>query len=480
MSKKRAIWIELVAFVLLLSITTSHIYGILRYKNTGSGGGMDNFYDTEVPIDVIVFGSSHAACTVNNALLWEENGIASYTLTAGAQYGDGTLFFVKEALAKKKPKVALVETYLLLNEGFVLDSFYRSGLTARFSGRYLDYVNSVVRDNGLDRDFWENAVLRMPIVHSRYKELTRDDFVRTEGYNRGYRGSIEVSSFDPLELSDEVADLDEDILSRVDDIIEVCDKNEVDVVFFAAPYCATKEQQMVQNSLREYVEGKGGKYLDYLQNYQSLGIDFSEDFRDYEHLNDYGAEKITRAIGTTLLSDYAIPDRRGQKGFEQWDQHVSFLVDRQLGYSLQECYDVTSYLSLLAQNLPEYSIVLSLNGNYRAIGDDLFMPFLSECGISVEDYEKGGVYVIHGGAVNYYSQGENEYCHHQKIGDLDLVLNKAGNDDFARIRLGEDDYSPDCNGINVVIVDEEIGYLVDAMHVDVYSGPEVIHDVNDL
>ena len=122
MIKKHAYLAELLVFCILLAVIVSGIYDTVRYKNVGSGGGMDNFYNTDVPIDVIIYGSSHAACTVNNGVMWEDYGIASYTLSAGSQKADATYFFLQESIAKNKPKVALVETYNLANNDFTLDS----------------------------------------------------------------------------------------------------------------------------------------------------------------------------------------------------------------------------------------------------------------------------------------------------------------------------------------------------------------------
>ena len=473
--KKNAFLFEITAFVLLLIITVSQLYGILRYKNTGSGGGTDNFYSTDVPIDVVIFGSSHAACTVNNGILWSENGIASYTLSAGAQLGDGTEYFVKEVIANNKPKVALIETYLLLSEEFTLDSFYRSALTSKFSPRFIDYTLNVVRNNKLDRTTLEDMLLRLPIVHSRYKELTREDFISTEEYIRGYRGSIETVAYEPLQISEGTTELSESTLIHVDKIIEACQSNGVEPVFFAAPYCASEEQQNQQNALQAHVESKGCRFLNYIKDYQEYGIDFSKDLRDTDHLNDYGAEKITRAISDVLVTEYSLPDRRGESGYELWDDHVRYLSDRQFRYSIRECNEVSEYLNLLKDRYSDFAVLISLSGNYRAAGDDAFWPVLADFGISQEDYEKGGTFILRSGNVSWYSDGSAEFKHYEELGTTDLNIYKAENDEFANIILGEEIFSPAYNGISVLVFDEKLDYIVDTMQVNVYNGTEVIY-----
>lgn len=471
--KKKAIWAEMAIFMLLLVIAVSQLYGVLRYKKTGSGGGPDNFYRTDVPIDVVVFGSSHAACTVNNGLLWSEDGIASFTFSAGSQAGEGTAFFVKEAIAKNKPKVALVETFLLLGDDYDLAAFYRTALTTKFSGRYVAFASDVANKNDLDRENFENMLLRLPVIHSRYKELAKEDFEPTEEYIRGYRGSNDVVPLDSPQLTDERAELPAEVYSSVDSIIKVCNDNGVEPVFFAASYQASIENQKAQNSLRDYVEGKGCVYLDFIQDYARYGIDFGVDFRDDGHLNDRGAEKITRAISDFLEKEYEIPDRRDQEGYELWDEHVRYLSDRQFRYELEGCHDVADYLEGLSGKASDYTLVVSLSGNYRADGDEKFWPALSDFGITQDDYENGGVWVLRPGDAHYYPGDTAEFQYYEELGKTDLNIYKNSEDEFVNIRFDQDDFSAKCNGISITVFDENIGYIIDNVYVNVYDGTSV-------
>ncbi|WP_024867303.1 SGNH/GDSL hydrolase family protein [Butyrivibrio sp. FCS014] len=473
--KKNRFLIEIIVFCLFLSLAVSGLYNVLRYKNVGSGGGMDNFYSTKVPIDVIVFGSSHAACTVNNGILWEENGVASYSLTAGSQEGDGTAYFVREAIAVNKPKVALIETYLLPGEEFSLASYYRSALTSRFSTRYVDYTMRVAGENDLDREMVEDMLLRMPIVHSRYKELEPKDFGAWEEYIMGYRGSDQTVPIEPIEFTDEKALLSEVTLRNIDDIISSCRQNDVEPVFFAAPYLASSDEQAKQNAIRDYVEAKECKYIDFIRDYQKYNIDFSRDFRDDGHLNDEGASKVTRALGEILVSNYDIPDRRGCKGYEMWDKHLTYLEDRKAMYVLHKISGLQEYLECLRNMADDYTVVIALNGNYRALGDDIYMPYITELGIDQESYEKGGVWIIRNGFFEDYSDGASNFKKYSEIGGVDFNFFKTENEEFPHIIVGEQDYTPEYNGISILVFDEKCGYVIDNMYVDIYKGVEVEH-----
>lgn len=444
--------VEIVLFFALLAVIVAVLYDVLRYKDTGSGGGTDNFYAIDVPIDVIIFGSSHAACTVNNGILWNDGGIASYTFTAGAQKADGTAFFIEEAIAHNKPKVALIETYLLADISYDEGAFYRTALTTKFSNRFVRYVSEVVKENDLGREMLESILLRMPMVHSRYNELSSQDFVKSKPYSIGYVGSRDVESFDVPELTSDLGEISEKVYANIDRIIEVCRTNEVEPIFFLAPYVANLQEQQQQNSLKQYIEEKGCIYLDYLHAYKDSEIDFSRDFRDYEHLNDYGAEKISRDLINQLKENYILYDHRDKKGYERWDDHARFLDDRQIGYELDNCQEIGDYAQVLLKYKDQFSYIVELKGNYRALGDDIFEPFLSELGINNKQYENGGKFVV----------GKDLADNISAIDETSLV----GDGTVDRQDLNQIEY----NGMSIIVVDQKIGYVIDSAYVDVYEG----------
>ncbi len=472
--KKNPYLIELLVFFVLISIVMSGIYNVFRYKNVGSGGGMDNYYDTKVPIDVIIYGSSHAACTVNNGVFWQDYGIASYTLSAGGQTIDGTYYFLQESIAVNKPKIALVETYLLTECEFSLASYYRSALTSKFSKRFLDYTLNVVKDNSLDRETAENMIFRMPIVHSRYKELEKGDFINSAKYIRGYRGSNEMAPIEGPQVTDRYAEISEDALMYIDKMINLCKNEGVELIFFNAPYEIGEEAYAKQNTLRDYVIGKGCQYIGFNGNNDVLKLDYGSDFRDPEHLNDNGAEKVTRALAEFITENCPVQDRRGSKGYELWDRNIDYLNDRKLKYKLNDCRTLDEYWKVLYDNMDGKTCILSLNGNYRALGDEIYKPYLGLLGIDSETYEKGGVWVIRNGDIIYYSGGANTFHGYQMLGEnVDLNIYKNEIDEFADIWIDDEDLSPDCNGISVLLYDEDCNYIIHGMKVDVYNGTEV-------
>lgn len=476
MIKKHPYLIELIVFFVALAIAVVSFYGAVRYKNVGSGGGMDNFYAADVPIDVIIYGSSHAACTVNNGLLWEENGIASYTLSAGGQQIDGTYYFIQESIARNKPKVALVETYLFGRSEFALDAVYRSSLTSKFSMRFVSYVFELARNFGIKREQVEELLFRLPIVHSRYRELTRSDFINEEPYIRGYRGDDTVLAAPVPEMTEDRAELSDYDIGYMDRIIKACSDNGVELVFFNAPCTMDYENMARQNSVRDYVEERGYTYLAFNHEYEKYGIDFENDLRDTDHLNDVGSNKVTSALRDYIVENYDLPDRRSEAGYENWDLQVKYLADRGDMYRLRKLEEVADYLNAASEYTDKYMVIAVLDGNYDALGKEAFGDGLSSLGIDDAAYEKGGAFVIENGQIVATSDDDSVYAIHRDMGQRsELNIYKTAKDEFCHITINDRDYSPTVNGLTVIVFDKELRRGIDGMYNDVYLGSGVEH-----
>ena len=74
-----------------------------------------------------------------------------------------------------------------------------------------------------------------------------------------------------------------------------------------APYCVTEDDKRVFNELERLLQaGVPGKvaYLDFNKHYKEMGLDFSMDFADSEHLNKEGAKKMNKYLGRYLEEHY--------------------------------------------------------------------------------------------------------------------------------------------------------------------------------
>ena len=484
-NKKIGIYfIKITAFILLLSFLFKGIFSVFIYKDMGGGGGWQRFYQAkDNSIDVLFFGSSHAHCTVDHRILWEDYGIAGYTLSAGSQNIDSTYYFVKETLRSQKPKVIAVEI-LGTSGGEInnnLSDVYRNSLGMKWSGNFWEYINYFAQEMEKADSWKQEIIAKLPIIHSRYKEVVPVDYDDNIPFMRGYRGSNEVVAFErPVETFEEM-DLCEERLQWLLKIIALAEENDIPLLLFASPFVASEEVQMQYNKVASIAKGYGVECIDFNHIYDELGIDFQRHFRDGSHLNDEGAAIVTQYLGEFLKNHYAIPDRRGEKGYEPWDQNALYLNNKVLGYQLADATDINEYLQCLSDNREKQTIVIALTGNYGAQGE-VYLEKLKLFGITDEEYVTGGVWVFRDNERLLYLPGkEYSTCLSTEHGEIHLESALYQDDESGeevekvKMILNSRDSRMIDNGVNVIVYNEELNQLIDAAGVDIYLGLAMTH-----
>jgi hypothetical protein len=70
----------------------------------------------------------------------------------------------------------------------------------------------------------------------------------------------------------------------------------------------------VQRLVNEY----GYEFFDTNDYYDEMGIDFSHDFYDNNHVNYYGAQKYTVFLANYIKNNYSVTDRRDDSRYSDW------------------------------------------------------------------------------------------------------------------------------------------------------------------
>lgn len=476
--------IKTVVFLLLMFCMLTSILKIFNYKDMGGGGGWQRFYQAEdESIDVLFFGSSHVHCTIDHGLLWDDYGMAGYTLSAGSQMIDHTCYFVKEALKSQKPKVIVVEMIGVLGGELSNSSteVYRNSLGMRWSSVFGEYIDYLSDNMEMEREEKQQVFLKIPVIHSRYAELTKSDFEDTIPFMRGYRGSYESVSFEKPSAAgiQEVIELDSQRFAMLWEIIDTANENSIPIVLFAAPYVLSEEEQMQFNAVEVFAKQQGIPFINYNKLYDELSIDFETDFRDEGHVNNYGAAKVTEHMAQYLKDNYGIPDRKGSAGYELWEDNALYLRNKALRNELEKAVDINEYFQILSKIEEEQTVIIGLTGNYSALGE-VYLESLMRLGITSEEYAEGGMFIFRKGRREVYFPGkEYNYCIDMARGEIhvesDIYEVEEDIKDKVHILLNGNDYVMVENGVNMIVYNETIDQLVDAAGADVYLGLELIH-----
>lgn len=458
-----------IAFCIILVMIIIQVYNTLKWKDTNGDylSSTSQLYATEKDLmDIVFLGSSHCYCGVNPDVLWGEYGYAAFNMTISGQDKLSTYYHLKELLKNQSPQIVCVELWGLTFDKHVVEgNVYRNMMAMNLSRNAIDLIQAYV-----DKEEQMDYILRWPIVHTRYKELGRYDFVPYEfsEYGRGIEVSYESgwSAFPSEAVAcDEVGDLTETNKEWLEDLYQLAEEEDFKLVLFLAPTMIDKEQQKQVNAAKEFAEERCIDFFDFNRLTVEVGLDYTRDFVDQTHLNGYGAEKLTRYIGNYFERHCPLDDHRGDEKYYQWENSYTHYERTIKAKELLSISDPTTYFTMLSE-LKGFTYLISFEGEYKQSALDL-KGYAKLLGLTDEQYEKGGTFLIRDEEIVLLLDNDskesviyelNEYDAF-KIQNTELVTGKEGG--LNDIMLNLENVGTAYAVMNVVVYDEFKGKLID-------------------
>ncbi|NBJ96347.1 hypothetical protein D5282_03220 [bacterium 1xD8-48] len=324
-------------FLALLILTVYLLSCILQVKSEHGINQVEGMYwQPENAIDVVMMGTSHVHCGVNTAFLWEKYGIASYDYSGAEQPLWMTYFYLKELYKYQTPKVVVVDMYApaRFKEDYQYDWIAENIYGMKFSLNKLEMLSVSAEPAKIPSYFPSFAV-----YHSRYDDLGEEDFdnffwdwEKKESF-KGFTPYWNVRPQQRPEIYEEENDgLTEKSEKYLRKIISLTKKNNTRLVLMVTPYIITNDDMRAYNKIAEIAGEEGITFINYCEYFDEIGLDFEKDFNDESHLNYWGSCKFTDFLGGFLDSDDAVLDRRGEEGYESWDDNVQMIYDKLESY----------------------------------------------------------------------------------------------------------------------------------------------------
>ncbi len=318
-------WIRLVCFVLIAGAVLVYGSYVLTPKQEYGVCPMTNLYmQPPNTVDVLVIGTSLAYSGCNTNVLWHDFGIASYNLCGAEQPFWETYYLLREALTMQRPKL------------IVLDA-----KAASYTKNYSTRARTIQHTFGILNPFHRieaifacqekpqaamDFVLAYPQIHKRYAELTWEDFVwppSNQGRGPSWKGFIETDLMEPHVQAYGSSTATKSLKSRAEEyvrkIFELAQAEEIPIVVVAFPNPDYANDAMYYNSLFRIADQCGVQYMNYNDPYLDIGLDYTTDFADWQHLNVRGGIIMGNRLGKDLRAYFDIPDHRGDPAYESYD-----------------------------------------------------------------------------------------------------------------------------------------------------------------
>ena len=279
-------------------------------------------------VDVQIYGSCHAYTSFHSAYFEETYGISSYNMANPSEIMPATYLRMYERFKVDTPEVAVVEiwgvnayeTYFSSEE--ILDDYLRVNVELiPFSREKMEVINDfealdMIEDN-IPITKYRDRLLQFKInefdfdysfekANEKYNPDGTDYFYgemvdRFE--NNGYRfySTIVLDDYEEQQAYVEpweTLEVEADLMKYVEKIIQLCEENDVELIFYRAPYRSCENELRKANWLEEYFSERNISYYDLEK---EIEWNYGGDFYDYEHLGYNGAIKATDFLGDIII-----------------------------------------------------------------------------------------------------------------------------------------------------------------------------------
>lgn len=433
-------------------------------------------------VDVLFFGSSHAASGFNPQELYDRYGITSYNLGCEQQNLLVSYYWLKEALDYQKPKVVVVDTYMLQwysgNEPLnTAESCTRKAIDyMRWGKAKVEAVHDIAKYDS-NQSLWSYYLTNIRF-HTRWSWLGSDDFADWEG-----RSHFETKGYAPLNSfsgntwyqpfsersTTEQSDLHPLMLEYMDKIVSLCEENGIQLLLVKNPTTATSV--VLHNSIKAFAAERNLEFVDMndISNYRKLGFHFSKDMADDGHPNVSGAMKITDFVGKILVEQYGVTARQNTV----WEETKQYYQELKDIFTFSQETDIVRYLKKL--NSDRYSVFIAVKDEASNGLSQEVVDAMQELGLAFDlaDKYRHSYIAIKTEDEQYEELSTKQITRKGMFRKNKIAYNitSSGYDcgNYASINLGGTEYCENQRGLNIVVYDNISQTIIDSVCFDTFD-----------
>jgi len=441
---------------------------------------VENFYETKNETEVVFIGSSHMYCSVNPLLLFQEYGISGYNFSSSGQNSLLNTLYVKETIKEKSPKVIVLDVlgFKTLN---ISESHHRKGLDAIPNS--IDKIETILKQKQYNKLYGFNVqydstlsyIFPMLRYHARWGSINRENFVESDiSYLHGYVPRYQTTEADFSKYGTKVNLFDQykDLKENFDDIVSICNKENVKLVLIKTP--AQNWREGYSQIIKQWADEKKVPFIDYNLLMEDLNISAKHDFSDTQsHLNDQGATKLTLHLGKYLKDNYVLKDCRDDMSYISWDIDWLRYQQEKAAFFLKKEKDWTKYIGRLQNE--NYTIFIVAKDNIGGSAHPELVSKMNEIGVTSEINDKkwwSYQAIIDKEQIIYESLSDDpiEYSSDFNGHSINLTSKDWKQGNKGQIQIDGMEYFVDHRGIGIVVYDTVLEKIVDSVTFDLYAG----------
>ena len=339
---KRQRWIWALRVALFCALTAAAAAGLSRVMQRKEDVmRIRPFVEQGKEMDVLFLGDSLVMNGVYPLELWKRYGIASYNVACPNSPMAVRYWTLLNALDYAAPKLVVLDIKDIDDEGRLpessgtlhnsLDIWPASATKARAVLDLLDDPEAMDSEGNRYMDLRAEFLFTLARYHSRWKELTQEDFHPAPNREKGAEMAVRINDPREYTLVDENARMEENVdgFASLRRIIEETQRRDIPLLLVHMPHPSAEHSQLAANTVRDIAEEYGVPFADLVR--MDCVVDYSIDMHDPKaHLNPSGARKATDFLGRYIMDHFDIPDRRGEAAYAHWDAEYDAYVNGKL------------------------------------------------------------------------------------------------------------------------------------------------------
>lgn len=487
-----------------------------NFQTTGNANysmaGFNNLENNS--LDVVILGNSGSLYCVYPMEIYKDYQIRSYNISTANQTIELSQSLLKMVFERQKPSVVMLNIRSIFEKEKALPS------TWRYATDNLPLSISKLR---MATDFQEveknygfiSTVFPIVQFHDRWTELSGADFERAFShidsdfayYSMGaYLDSSQKKSFITIEGMNGIAEsmrernyatysyttgdgivkegtysqplfdqkFSDYMINKIAEIKDLCEQNGSELVLFIPPTVTLPQsysnRQFFFNGsyevIHEIANKIGVKILDFMYECD-CGVDFLTDTIDGGyHLNASGARKISAYIGKWLNENYDFD----KKQVPLWNECLQKYNKMSEVLDMQMETNFSSYMKNLVDNKEHYEIYFTSSIEFMSSLNENDYKQFNALGLSlINDVKFADAYlaVIKLGDVEYEAVSPRQLRYQTTSGangiPVKMISTGWYNGTTSSTTIGGYEYSPNLEGLNIVVVDKESGLVIDSV-----------------
>lgn len=353
--------LKFIVFLMILYLVFNRITWIFRSNGTEAREDIYGFRN-QGSVDVVLCAGSNLLRYYQPLEAWHQKGFTSYNYATSAAKADLLKAYIEESRVTNDAilYVCDIRSFPMVVE-VVDDSSLRnwSDSLPVFSMARWDGVSTFLRSRNTEDVNVLSYYFDIIKYHTNTDALKSEDQWRWRdlstiySIDKGFGPNRNHVPFEEPERIYDVGTLTEQQEKAVDELLDYCDRNELNVLFICCPYIIPRADWLTINAVAEKITNRGYDYINFNDYYDEIGIDFETDFGDVNHVNFLGAEKYTQYLINYISDNYNLPDHRDDPEYNRWDD------------------DYTEFATLQSEWKSAIASLVENHMNAKVIGEEL-------------------------------------------------------------------------------------------------------------